>query len=64
MSVDRNDPNNRFRTDSHVVRVDDNLEPDITIGMDVLEAVARLHRGQGGEKLYLTAADVPKAAAR
>jgi len=49
--VGRNDPNNRFRTDSHVVRVDDNLEPDITIRHGCAEAVARLHRGQGGEAL-------------
>jgi hypothetical protein len=60
--VGRNDPNNRFRTDSHVVRVDDNLEPDITIGMDVLRQL-HVYIAAKEEKLYLTAADVPKAAA-
>ena len=60
--VGRADPANRTRTDSRVIRVDDNLEPDINIGMDVLRQL-HVYIAAKEEKLYLTAADAPKAAA-
>jgi hypothetical protein len=60
--VGRNDPNNRNRTDSRVARVDDNLEPDITIGMDVISKLHIYVAAKEG-KLYITAAAPPAAPA-
>jgi hypothetical protein len=54
--IGRNDPNNAVRANSRIKRADDDLEPDITIGMDVIR---RLHIYVAAKeaKLYITAAD-------
>ena len=55
-----NDPENTHRTDSLIRRVDDNLGPDLTIGMDVLKQL-HIYVATGEDKLYITAADRPAA---
>jgi Aspartyl protease len=55
-----NDPENTHRTDSLIKRVDDNLGPDLTIGMDVLKQL-HIYVATGEDKLYITAADQPAA---
>ena len=57
------DPNNSFRTDTRIGRVDDNIGPQLTIGMDVLRKL-RLYIAFGERKLYVTPASVPVAAAK
>jgi predicted aspartyl protease len=57
------DPNNSFRTDTRIGRVDDNFGPDITIGMDVLRKL-HLFIAFGERKLYVTPAAAPVAAAQ
>jgi hypothetical protein len=58
--IGRNDPNNALRTDSRIGRMEDNLEPDITIGMDVLKQL-HVYIAAKEDKLYITAASAPKA---
>jgi len=53
-----NDPENSNRTDSLVKRVDDDLGPDLTIGMDVLKKL-HIYIATKEDKLYITAADKP-----
>jgi hypothetical protein len=52
------DPENSNRTDSLVKRVDDDLGPDLTIGMDVLKKL-HIYIATKEDKLYITAADQP-----
>lgn len=54
--IGRNDPNNNNRTDSHIKRLDDDLAPDITIGMDVIRKL-HIYVAAKEQKLYVTAAD-------
>jgi len=60
--IGRNDPNNGGRTGSRIGRVDDNLEPDLTIGMDVLKKL-HLYIATKEDKLYVTAAEERPATA-
>jgi hypothetical protein len=54
--IGRNDPNNRIRTDTRARRVDDDLEPDITVGMDVIRKL-HIYVASREQRLYITAAD-------
>ena len=60
--VGSKDPNNAGRTDTRIGRIDDNIGPQLTIGMDVLRKL-RLYIAFGERKLYVTPASVPVAAA-
>jgi predicted aspartyl protease len=53
-----NDANNNTRADSRIKRVDDNLGPDITIGMDVIKQL-HIYVAAKELKLYVTAAGAP-----
>ena len=53
--VGRNDVNNAVRASGRIARVDDNLEPDITIGMDVISKL-HIYVAEKEGKLYITAA--------
>ena len=59
--VGSKDPNNTSRTDTRVRRIDDNIGPQLTIGMDVLKKL-RLYIAFGERKLYVAPATVPVAA--
>ena len=59
--VGRNDVNNAVRASGRIARLDDNLEPDITIGMDVIRQL-HIYVAEKEEKLYVTAAAQPAAA--
>jgi len=62
--VGSKDPNNDYRTDSHIARVDDNIGAEITIGMDVIKRL-RIYVAFGERKLYITpAAPAPVASAQ
>lgn len=54
------DPDNGFRTDSHIARVDDDIGAEMTIGMDVIRRL-RLYIAFGERKLYITPASPPAA---
>ena len=56
--VGLNDPNNAGRSDSRIKKVDDDLEPDLSIGMDVLKKL-HIYIATKENKLYITAADQP-----
>lgn len=56
------DPNNSSRTDMRIRRIDDNIGPQLTIGMDVLRKL-RLYIAFGERKLYVTPA-APVASAQ
>jgi hypothetical protein len=58
--VGRNDPNNAGRTDSRIKKEDDDLEPDLSIGMDVIRQL-HIYVATKEEKLYITAAGPPAA---
>jgi hypothetical protein len=51
-----NDPNNNFRTDDRSKRVDDDVAPDMTIGMDVLKKL-HIYVATKEQNLYVTAAE-------
>jgi hypothetical protein len=55
------DPDNSSRTDSRIRRIDDNIGPQVTIGMDVLRKL-RLFVAFSEHKLYVTPATMPVAA--
>lgn len=55
------DPNNTYRTDTRLYRIDDNIHGDIAIGMDVLKKL-HLYVAYGENKLYITPASPPPAA--
>jgi hypothetical protein len=55
------DPNNTYRTDTRLRRIDDTIHGDIYIGMDVLRKL-RLYVAYGENKLYVTPASPPPAA--
>jgi hypothetical protein len=57
-----NDPNNAGRTDSRIKKEDDDLGPDLSIGMDVIRQL-HIYVATKEDKLYITAADAPPAAA-
>jgi hypothetical protein len=52
------DPNNSFRTDTRIFRVDDGIGGNTTIGLDVLRKL-RLYIAYGERKLYITPASAP-----
>jgi hypothetical protein len=56
------DPNNSFRTDTRIGRVDDNIGPELTVGMDVLRKF-HLYIAFGERKLYVSPASTPTAPA-
>lgn len=56
------DPDNDYRTDSHIKRVDDDIGAEITIGMDVIKQL-HLYIAFGERKLYITPAAAPAGAA-
>jgi len=56
-----NDPNNSGRTDSRIKKIDDDLEADLSVGMDVLKKL-HLYIATKENKLYITAADQPTGA--
>lgn len=60
--VGRNDVNNAVRASGRIARVDDNLEPDLTLGMDAIRQLHIYVAAKEG-KLYITAA-APAAAAQ
>jgi hypothetical protein len=53
-----NDPNNAGRADSRIKKIDDDLEPDLYVGMDVLKKL-HIYIATKENKLYITAADQP-----
>jgi predicted aspartyl protease len=53
--VGSKDPNNDYRTDSHIKRVDDDFGAEMTIGMDVIRKL-HLYIAFGERKLYVTPA--------
>jgi predicted aspartyl protease len=53
--IGEHDPDNSFVTGSMVTKVDDNREPDVIIGMDVLRKL-RIYVATYEHKLYITAA--------
>lgn len=53
-----NDPDNSDRTGSHIKKVDDDLGPDLSIGMDVLKKL-HIYVATNEQKLYITAAEQP-----
>lgn len=55
------DPNNSFRTDTRIFRVDDGIGGNTTIGLDVLRKL-HLYVAYGENKLYITPASAPAAA--
>jgi Aspartyl protease len=59
--VGLNDVNNAGRSDSRIKKVDDDLEPDLTIGMEVLRKL-HLYIATKENKLYITAAAGPAGA--
>ena len=59
--VGRKDVNNAVRASGRIARVDDNLEPDITVGMDVISKL-HIYVAEKEEKLYVTAAGSPAPA--
>jgi hypothetical protein len=56
--VGLNDPNNAGRSDSRIKKVDDDLEADLTVGMEVLKKL-HIYIATKENKLYITAADQP-----
>ena len=53
------DPDNGQLTSNRAYRLDDHVEPDISIGMDILSKL-HLYFAFGENKLYVTAADAHK----
>jgi hypothetical protein len=53
-----NDPNNSGRADSRIKKIDDDLEADLSVGMDVLKKL-HIYIATKENKLYITAADQP-----
>ena len=53
-----NDPNNSGRSDSRIKKIDDDLEADLSVGMDVLKKL-HVYIATKENKLYITAADQP-----
>jgi hypothetical protein len=56
------DPDNDFRTGTRIGRVDDGLGGRTTIGLEILRKL-RLYVAYGEDKLYITPATAPQAAA-
>jgi hypothetical protein len=56
------DPDNGYRTDSHIARVDDGIGAEMTIGMDVIRRL-HLYIAFGERKLYITPAATTETAA-
>jgi predicted aspartyl protease len=52
------DPNNSFRTDTRIFRIDDGIGGNTTIGLDVLRKL-HLYVAYGESKLYITPASAP-----
>jgi predicted aspartyl protease len=50
-----NDPDNRFGPSDRAIKIDDNRQPDMIIGMDVLRKL-HIYVAAHGQKLYITAA--------
>jgi hypothetical protein len=49
------DPDNGYVTGSHIYRLDNNVEPDVSIGMDILSKL-HLYFAFSEHKLYVTPA--------
>jgi hypothetical protein len=60
--VGSKDPDNGYRTDSHIKRVDDDFGAEMTIGMDVIRRL-HLYIAFGERKLYITPAAAPSGSA-
>ena len=60
--VGKKDPNNTNTAGSRIIRVDDGLEPDLTVGMDVLKHL-HLYIAYREQKLYITPPDQSAAPA-